>query len=348
MSADRIAFLSNIPTPYQLDFLDRLSELGAVRALFLDATMQNHDWSLGPRSFVSVIDRERRGARFRLLRDLERFRPDAVLVGGYRLPFAEVTRWWARARGARFYYWLEKPLPSSPLRARMRELAWRARLPRADGVAAIGGEAEATYARFARRTLNLPYSIEVARYAVARSSTPSGPLRFLYVGQLIPRKGIAELLEAFSSLARPETASLTLAGSGELRSLVEQHTKDYANISYRGHVAPDELPRLFGEHDVFVAPSRHDGWAVVVCEAMASGMPVIGTRDTGAFVELVRHRENGYECEVSPASIRAALEYYTSNLELVREHGSRGATAVAASRANAPNAARALREWIQT
>jgi glycosyltransferase involved in cell wall biosynthesis len=59
------------------------------------------------------------------------------------------------------------------------------------------------------------------------------------------------------------------------------------------------LPDWFSIADVFVFPSRHDGWAVVINEACAAGLPIIVSTQTGAAHDLVEEGVNGFllNCE---------------------------------------------------
>jgi glycosyltransferase involved in cell wall biosynthesis len=68
-------------------------------------------------------------------------------------------------------------------------------------------------------------------------------------------------------------------------------------INFVGAVPFEERAKYFVETDVFVHPARHDGWGVVIQEAMAAGLPVIATRQTGAAYELVKENENGFLIE---------------------------------------------------
>src|SRR5262249_56320903 len=64
-------------------------------------------------------------------------------------------------------------------------------------------------------------------------------------------------------------------------------------IRYEGFQAPESLPTYFGRSDVFVLPSRHDGWGVVVNQALAAGLPVITSDAVGAGLDLVEDGVNG-------------------------------------------------------
>ncbi len=69
-------------------------------------------------------------------------------------------------------------------------------------------------------------------------------------------------------------------------------------ICFKGFVQSSALPDAFAQADVFVLPSRHDGWGLVINEAIAAGMPVITTDCVGAAADLVEDGRNGF---VGPA-----------------------------------------------
>jgi glycosyltransferase involved in cell wall biosynthesis len=334
----RVLVVSNIPTPYQMDFLDELSQHCVLKAAFLWSREANRDWTLSAHPWLTIIEHEddtTSKKSFQAL--LDALKPDVIIVGGYRLPLANWLRRYAATHGARYFYWLEKPLPASGWRRLARKIIWATTLPFAHGVLGIGSEAVAAYAPYARSIFTLPYSINAARYAGRGGHTPTFPLRFFFVGQFITRKGIAELLEAFSTLP-PDKATLALAGSGEQKALVDAATAKHPHITLMGFMEPAALAAEFSRHDVFILPSRHDGWAVVVAEAMAAGLPVISTMHTGAFVDLVAPHDCGHACEVSAASIRQAVQYYIDNPDEVPRQGARGIAVLAQSRATATRA----------
>lgn len=123
---------------------------------------------------------------------------------------------------------------------------------------------------------------------------PHRPLRFLFVGQLIDRKGVPELLEAFSRLPEGE---LCIAGDGPLKPLVMRATEN-ARVTYAGHVDRDGLQQLYARSDVLVLPSRYEVWGLVINEALEHGLAVVATDEVGAVDDLVTEGENGY---VTPA-----------------------------------------------
>jgi glycosyltransferase involved in cell wall biosynthesis len=119
---------------------------------------------------------------------------------------------------------------------------------------------------------------------------PHRPVRFLFVGQLIPRKGIDELLEAFSQLPEGE---LYIAGDGPLRHLVAQAVES-DRVTYVGHVDRPALQQLYSESDVLVLPSRYEVWGLVINEALQHGLSVIAAQTVGAVDDLLVDNVNGY------------------------------------------------------
>jgi len=117
-------------------------------------------------------------------------------------------------------------------------------------------------------------------------------LVFLYVGRLVPRKGIDELLRAwrvFSSESQSGAATLLLVGDGACRSDLEQScaTHRLGNVRFAGAVDYDMLAPYYKVADVFVIATLEDNWSLVVPEAMACGLPVLCSKYNGCWPEYV-------------------------------------------------------------
>lgn len=332
----RILFLTNAPTPYQFDLFDELARHHEVRVVHQGHALTNLDWQLAPRPWLVGLPRGRIAATAQLTMHMHRFRPDAVLIGGYSLRLSTTCRRLARALGADVSYWLEKPQPAPAWKAMARALVLGRRLQTVDRVFCIGHQAAAAYRPFARAVEVLPYAIDPRRYP-PRHERVAGPVRFLFAGQLIERKGVRELLSAFDRL-EPGTATLTIAGTGPLRDVVAASAARNGAVRPVGFVAPAAVPEMLATHDVFVLPSRFDGWAVVVVEAMACGLAVLGTRETGATADLITPGVSGAHVTLDPASLAAAMGRYVRQPELIASHGDAAREAFLVSRASAPNA----------
>jgi glycosyltransferase involved in cell wall biosynthesis len=154
----------------------------------------------------------------------------------------------------------------------------------------------------------------------------------LYVGQLIERKGVHDLLRAFSRL-KQEYADVTLLmiGTGrEKTNLLDYIQRTHiADVILSGFVDYTDLPKYFGISDLLVLPSREEVWGLVINEAMACGLPVITTKKVGASVDLVKHNVNGFVVRDStPDDLLDALLQLVSNNELRRTMGETSSTMI--------------------
>ncbi len=125
--------------------------------------------------------------------------------------------------------------------------------------------------------------------------TDGSRIRFLYVGELTPRKGVKLLIQAFALLLKsvPE-ALLTLVGRGVERESLELLTETLGcenSVIFNGSLPYESVPREMINHDIFVLPTLLDVFGLVVAEAVACGLPVICSRYAGVANDLVK--ENG-------------------------------------------------------
>lgn len=132
----------------------------------------------------------------------------------------------------------------------------------------------------ASRIALCPYGVDIEQFRPAEK-VDDRPFQILFVGQLSQRKGIKYLLEAVKDL-HLENAELVLmggvGGSGE-------GLKSYEGIfRHIKHVPYSELPKYYQAADIFVFPSLHEGSALAIYEALASGLPVITTPNSGSVV----------------------------------------------------------------
>lgn len=146
-----------------------------------------------------------------------------------------------------------------------------------------------------REYVNLPYFSDLTPYAGVDSGPPDPAFVFVYSGSLSHRKGVDLLARAFLRLA-PEfpNARLRFVGSGALADELKNTLAPVSDrIEMRGFVDWRAMPGAYAGGHVLCVPSRHDGWALVVPEGLAAGLPVIATDHTGAALDLITPR-NGW------------------------------------------------------
>jgi glycosyltransferase involved in cell wall biosynthesis len=131
-----------------------------------------------------------------------------------------------------------------------------------------------------------------------------GPLRLLFVGQLIPRKRLELLLEALSRLpSRDWTLRVVGDGPERGRSEAGAGARGFGErVRFLGTLDNRDVRRELARSDVLVLPSRWDGWGAVVNEALMSGARVVCSDFCGA-ADLVRGTAQGgvFACDSAPA-----------------------------------------------
>ncbi|MGB3536193.1 MAG: glycosyltransferase family 4 protein [Microcoleaceae cyanobacterium] len=149
-----------------------------------------------------------------------------------------------------------------------------------------------------------PYEVAEAKTLLAKTatvndSTPSLTHRvFLFVGQVVPRKGLDQLLKACATLQQQNYSNYTLQiiGDGEQRPELEQWTKTQGlqqSVQWLGWVNYNQLGDYFRNADVFVLPTYEDTWGMVTLEAMLFGKAILCSEGAGS-AELVQTGKNGY------------------------------------------------------
>mgnify|MGYP000117993066 FL=1 len=142
-------------------------------------------------------------------------------------------------------------------------------------------------------------------------------LTFLFVGQLVDRKGIKELLAVWHKhISQYPDDNLLVIGKGILEhALKEKYTSD--SIHILGGINYDELYRYYALCDVFIMPTLEDNWCLVIPEAMACGKPVACSIYNGGHYELVQDGVNGYKFDpLKPDSIiRTLAKFHQADLQ---------------------------------
>ncbi len=134
------------------------------------------------------------------------------------------------------------------------------------------------------RVTVVPNTYDSDRYRPVSRERTAHP-RLLCVGRLSHEKGHDVLLRAFAELLSGGTrATLTLVGDGPERGALEALATGLGimqAVKFTGTLLDDALLAEMAEADLFVLPSRSEGFGVVLVEAMATGLPVVATRSGG-------------------------------------------------------------------
>lgn len=125
-----------------------------------------------------------------------------------------------------------------------------------------------------------------------------------FVGRLSPEKNLPALIEALRGL--PGARLRLIGGGAELERLREQARDSDVPAEFSGSVPNSQLPALLNRAELFVLPSLYEANPKSLLEAMACGLPVLGS-DVDGIREIIRHGETGVLCRPDAAGLRAGI-----------------------------------------
>ena len=262
-----------------------------------------------------------------IFRALRRGRFDVLWIHGYATLNSWMAMAAAKALGIPVLLRTDSTLidhARGPARLALKRLFFAALRPFVYGVLSVGQRNAEYWRHHLGRDVplfSIPYAVDNAFFrercqaaAVTRETlrreldlAPDRPV-ILFASKLLERKRCMDLVEAYLQLASRPRPYLLIVGDGEERPRIEarihQAAADAEGIRLLGFRNQSELPRYYDLCDVFVLPSVHEPWGLVVNEAMNAGRAIVVSDEVGCQPDLVADGDNG--C-VFPAGDVAAL-----------------------------------------
>jgi glycosyltransferase involved in cell wall biosynthesis len=150
---------------------------------------------------------------------------------------------------------------------------------------------------------------------------------FLFVGRLVKVKNLSYLIKGFyEALKESKNIFLHIVGEGRERNNLEK-LAEQLNISdfikFYGVLYKENLLKIYQSTDVFLITSEYESFCMVATEAMACGLPVIGT-NVGFLPQLVKDGERGFLVELNNIyELKEKILFFIKNREKAREFGSK-------------------------
>jgi len=159
-----------------------------------------------------------------------------------------------------------------------------------------------------------PVQVHTARRVYPAAFTEDRPLNVLFLGSLILRKGIAEMLEAADLLANAPVVLWFIGTPGIHRPALAAANP---RIHWLGSAPRAAVHDRYQAADVFILPTHSDGFGLTQLEAQAWGLPIIASRHCG---EVVEHGANGLLLdEVTASAIADAVSWVVANPLLLQQ-----------------------------
>lgn len=157
----------------------------------------------------------------------------------------------------------------------------------------------------------LPNLVDESRFN-KKTNEEKTPFRLLFVGRLEKEKGVYTLIRGINEVKKPTI--LTIVGDGPERENLEKFaaSKNYKNIIWEGWKSQDELANIYRKNHALILPSEHENNPLVIIEAFASGIPVIGSNIAG-IKELVLEKLGVLFSPGDPTDVARKIEHVVEN-----------------------------------
>ncbi len=315
----RLVVLTEIIAPYRIPVFNSLAQHADIdlHVIFLAETDNStRQWRVYADeirfSYEVLPSWRKRLGKYNILLNWQvqealcRAKPDVILCGGYNYLASWQALRWASRNAAPFLLWCESTGNDNRRGHLLPELMKQNFLRNCDGFVVPGTSALAYVqsvgpaqkdAFVAPNAVDIQLFASKSKAAKDRASRLCGELGlparyFLFVGSLVKRKGVFDLLDAYHRLSSElrSQIGLVFAGDGPERAELESAARLIfpGSVYFPGFVQRDQLASYYGLAECLVLPTHSDPWGLVVNEAMACGLPVICTGVAGCAADLVK------------------------------------------------------------
>lgn len=171
----------------------------------------------------------------------------------------------------------------------------------------------------------IPYGYRFPKQTPSIHFPEKRPVKILFVGRLVPRKGVEYLVDAMPLLENKVDIHLYIVGDGALMESLDAQVEKLGigdKVDLTGRVSSEKLEEYYRNCDILVLPAVHDehgdteGLGMVLVEALARGKPVIAS-SVGGIVDIVKDNKTGLLVrEKEPQAIADAIYMLASDKEL--------------------------------
>ena len=354
----KIAYITSLPTPYRTPLLARIAKNPDIdlKVFYCSASAPSREWELtlgetahfseilpGKTIHVPFINIESK-INSSVLRKLKEGKFDCLIIGGYNHLTMIIAIFWAVLNKVPYLLSSESHLLNKrkPWKNLLKSLFVGLIVRKASAYLPTGkfaGEYFINYGAETNRIFYFPNTPDVQffldetnKYREKKNSIKEeleipNKIIIFFSGRLIKVKGVFTLLKAFKIVKEEfKNVSLLLAGNGILREELENFVtgNKIDDVLFAGFTKPEILPKYYAIADIFVLPSNHEPWGVVVNEAMASGLPIVLSDKVGARGDLLEEEKNGFCFESGNyRELARVFKLMLSNPEKLIEMGKR-------------------------
>lgn len=325
----KVLFMTNIPSPYRVEFFNELSKLCELTVLYerVNASDREKSWISQKYGNYEVVflDGKKIGndssISFGAIKHIRKNQYDIIVIGVYHTVTAMITMEYLQRKNIKFILssdggFIKK---DSKLKFRLKKHF----ISRASAYLSTGDNTNKYLVHYGANEKNIykyPFTTLHEKDLIEAPISYSEKQKFrkklgivekrviFSVGQMIQRKGFDILLKSVAQL--DWNCGIYIAGGEPTKEYIEIiRERHLNNVHFVGFKSKNELIMYYKAADIFILPTREDIWGLVINEAMSYGLPVITTDKCNAGLELIENGKNGY---VVPAnnveSIKNAID----------------------------------------
>lgn len=334
----KLLFMTNIPSPYRVDFFNELGKYCDLTVTFEKTTSNERDKSWSNYQFQNFKGVFLKGKSintdtaicFEIKKVIKNGNFDKIICANFTSPTGMIAIRYMRKK--KIKYWLESDGGFAKNGKGFKEKLKKYLIKGAEGYLSTGkahDEYYFTYGAEKERIHRYPFTSIHENYVEESVGSAEEKLALreklqipeekvvLAVGQFIYRKGFDVLIKAATEL--PKNVGFYFVGGTPTKEyLALREENGLSNVHFAGFKDRKTLKEYYRAADVFAFPTREDIWGLVVNEAMANGLPVITTDKCVAGLELVKEGENGYLVPTDDVkALKQAIEKVFENQENV-------------------------------
>ena len=286
-SSISVIFLDKDFAPYRQGMFDHLSKF--VDLHLISTTSHVHHWS-------HFFLRNRKGSILNhflhageLLIILLRIRPKVIVSGDFAINTA-VALFYGKITGCKVIVWARLTKWSernrSPLQKTIRKL-----MCRFSPIFVANGASGESYLKGlgAKKVKIIPQTssgLDIEELSLPLKYSDRKP-QWVFVGRLVKEKGLSEFIEAFSTFSPNSRPNIIVIGEGPFReNLQNRCTQLEVQATFLGWRTKNEINAILDESICLVMPTHCDEWGLVIIESLSRGIPVLGSKYSGAVEEL--------------------------------------------------------------
>ena len=324
----RITLVTNLPAPYRQPIWDELAINNQLKVVFLLGNQNWRGWQLNARKKWSYEFLNLKMWKFRELEVIpwplgsKRLanNSDVLILSGWHTPIYIFLSFYAKKRNIKIIQIYESFESNSQFRSRFIKFVKSRILNQADRIITLSSDSAEYIKQIGVNPNKIVVLFNPIQYEDWMEKIPEKELNFnrksfLYVGQLIKRKGIDQLIKAYD-LLEDEEYELDIVGTGAMQSELinlARQCKKSNKIRFHGSLTGQKLYEKYASNNIFVLPSSAEVWGLVANEALSCGLHLVISSNCGAsnFVEGMKgvHVYSGGMDELQRALTKSITDF---------------------------------------